>query len=79
LFVSYLNNPFMLLELHEFKLLLKVFMHSLQNVLIGMDIPIYENKKVANEYSIFNIGSEDDLPFDEDYFEVSNHFSSFLC
>jgi len=54
-------------------------MHSLQNVLIGMDIPIYENKKVANEYSIFNIGSEDDLPFDEDYFEVSNHFSSFLC
>ncbi|KAH8489461.1 hypothetical protein Peur_059019 [Populus x canadensis] len=40
------------------------------NVLIGMDIPIYENKKVANEYSIFNIGSEDDLPFDEDYFEA---------
>ncbi|KAH8489462.1 hypothetical protein H0E87_024909 [Populus deltoides] len=42
------------------------------NVLIGMDIPIYENKKVANEYSIFNIGSEDDLPFDEDYFEAIN-------
>uniref|UniRef100_A0A3N7HJW6 Uncharacterized protein n=1 Tax=Populus trichocarpa TaxID=3694 RepID=A0A3N7HJW6_POPTR len=43
---------------------------NLVNVLIGMDIPIYENKKVANEYSIFNIGSEDDLPFDEDYFEA---------
>ncbi|CAK7348959.1 unnamed protein product [Dovyalis caffra] len=40
------------------------------NVLIGMDIPIYENKKVANEYNIFNVGSEDEIPFDEDYFEV---------
>ncbi|KAJ6401308.1 hypothetical protein OIU84_016677 [Salix udensis] len=40
------------------------------NVLIGMDIPIYENKKVSNEYNIFNIGIEDDIPFDEDYFEA---------
>ncbi|XP_061968126.1 uncharacterized protein At3g49140 isoform X2 [Populus nigra] len=40
------------------------------NVLIGMDIPMYENKKVVNEYNIFNVGSEDDIPFDEDYFEV---------
>jgi hypothetical protein len=53
-------------------------MNSFQNVLIGMDIPMYENKKVVNEYNIFNFGSEDDIPFDEDYFEVSNHCSSFL-
>ncbi|KAG5231950.1 Pentatricopeptide repeat (PPR) superfamily protein [Salix suchowensis] len=45
--------------------------YSTINVLIGMDIPIYENKKVANEYNIFNIGIEDDIPFDEDYFEVT--------
>lgn len=67
-----------MLELHEFEFLLKAFMNSFQNVLIGMDIPMYENKKVVNEYNIFNVGSEDDIPFDEDYFEVSNHCSSFL-
>ena len=67
-----------MLELHEFGFLLKAFMNSFQNVLIGMDIPMYENKKVVNEYNIFNFGSEDDIPFDEDYFEVSNHCSSFL-
>ncbi|KAI5599598.1 hypothetical protein POPTR_002G230700v4 [Populus trichocarpa] len=43
---------------------------TVENVLIGMDIPMYENKKVVNEYNIFNVGSEDDIPFDEDYFEV---------
>ncbi|XP_065867531.1 uncharacterized protein At3g49140 [Euphorbia lathyris] len=40
------------------------------NALIGMDIPMYENKRVANEYNVFDIGGMDDIPFDDDYFEV---------
>ncbi|XP_050213029.2 uncharacterized protein At3g49140 isoform X2 [Mercurialis annua] len=40
------------------------------NVLIGMDIPMYENKRIANEYNVFDIVSMDDIPFDDDYFEV---------
>jgi hypothetical protein len=40
-----------------------------QNVLIGMDIPIYENRRKAGEY---NISSDENL-FGDDYCEVSNH------
>ncbi|EEF31833.1 conserved hypothetical protein [Ricinus communis] len=40
------------------------------NAFIGMDIPMYENKRIANEYNVFDIGSTDDIPFDDDYFEV---------
>ena len=40
-----------------------------QNVLIGMDIPIYENRRKAGEYNI----SSDETLFGDDYFEVSNH------
>ncbi|XP_024022118.1 uncharacterized protein At3g49140 isoform X2 [Morus notabilis] len=41
------------------------------NALIGMDMPMYENKRVAGEYNISdNSGSIDEIPFDDDYFEV---------
>lgn len=56
----------------------KLSLHYLQNALIGMDIPMYENKRVASENNVFNIGSGDDIPFGDDYFEASNHFSSFV-
>uniref|UniRef100_A0A2P2KPW8 Uncharacterized protein At3g49140 n=1 Tax=Rhizophora mucronata TaxID=61149 RepID=A0A2P2KPW8_RHIMU len=42
------------------------------NVLIGMDIPMYENKRLASEYNVFKVGSSDDIPFDDDYFEVTD-------
>jgi len=40
----------------------------LQNVFIGMDIPIYDNnRRTASEYDIFNNGKGDDLfTFDEE-------------
>lgn len=50
----------------------------MQNCLIGIDIPMYENKRVASEYDVFDVSSVDDIPFDDDYFEVGNHFSLFL-
>ncbi|KAI4305987.1 hypothetical protein L6164_029307 [Bauhinia variegata] len=40
------------------------------NALIGMDIPIYGNQRVASDYNILNLGSDDELPFDDDYDEV---------
>ncbi|XP_021644069.2 uncharacterized protein At3g49140 isoform X3 [Hevea brasiliensis] len=43
---------------------------TVENVLIGIDIPMYENKRVASEYDVFDIGSTDDILFDDDYFEV---------
>ena len=39
---------------------------------------MYENRRIANEDIVFDIGSTDDIPFDDDYFEASNHFSSFM-
>uniref|UniRef100_A0A6P3Z1P9 uncharacterized protein At3g49140-like isoform X1 n=1 Tax=Ziziphus jujuba TaxID=326968 RepID=A0A6P3Z1P9_ZIZJJ len=39
------------------------------NALIGMDMPIYENRRTVGEYNISDSGSEE-IPFDDDYFEV---------
>ncbi|XP_061342820.1 uncharacterized protein At3g49140 isoform X2 [Gastrolobium bilobum] len=39
------------------------------NALIGMDIPIYDNRRIVSEYDIFNSGNNDDFPFDDDYVE----------
>ncbi|EOY04956.1 Pentatricopeptide repeat superfamily protein isoform 1 [Theobroma cacao] len=43
---------------------------NLVNALIGMDIPMHENNRVAGEYNISDIGNDDEIPFDDDYFEV---------
>ncbi|CAN0858072.1 Uncharacterized protein At3g49140 [Linum grandiflorum] len=40
------------------------------NAFIGMDVPIYENKRVASEYNVFNVGGGNNIPFDEDFFQV---------
>lgn len=49
----------------------------LQTALIGMDIPMYDNRRIISEYDIFNggIGYTDEFPFDDDYIEVC----SFKC
>ena len=41
----------------------------LQNVFIGMDIPIYDSQKMADEYDILDIGATEML-IEEDYVEV---------
>ncbi|KAJ0093208.1 hypothetical protein Patl1_26262 [Pistacia atlantica] len=40
------------------------------NALIGMDIPVYSNQRVAAGYNISDTGSSNDTPLDDDYFEV---------
>ncbi|XP_057441393.1 uncharacterized protein At3g49140 [Lotus japonicus] len=40
------------------------------NALIGMDIPIYDNRRTASEDAIFNSGDDDEFPFDDGYIEV---------
>ncbi|AET00265.1 putative FMN-binding split barrel [Medicago truncatula] len=44
--------------------------HNPVNALIGMDIPMYDNRRPISEYDIFNGGITDEFPFDEDYIEV---------
>ncbi|KAG4964477.1 hypothetical protein JHK85_039452 [Glycine max] len=45
---------------------------TVENALIGMDIPIYDNnRRTASEYDIFNNGSDDEFKFDDDDIEVS--------
>ncbi|XP_045832664.1 uncharacterized protein At3g49140 isoform X1 [Trifolium pratense] len=44
--------------------------HSPVNALIGMDIPMYDNRMPISEYDIFNGGITDGFPFDDDYIEV---------
>lgn len=44
------------------------------NVLIGMDITTYENRRVAAaEYNILETGASDDISFSDDYFEVEDN------
>ncbi|THG11913.1 hypothetical protein TEA_018082 [Camellia sinensis var. sinensis] len=44
------------------------------NVLIGMDITTYENRRVAAaEYNVLETGASDDMPFSDDYFEVEDN------
>ncbi|KAF7833376.1 uncharacterized protein G2W53_015709 [Senna tora] len=38
--------------------------------LIGMDIPLYDNRRTASEYNIFNSGHNDKFLLDDDYIEV---------
>lgn len=33
-------------------------------------MPIYENRRMAGEYNISDSGSNDEIAFDDDYFEV---------
>ncbi|KAK9287796.1 hypothetical protein L1049_016236 [Liquidambar formosana] len=40
------------------------------NALIGIDISLYENRRIVSEYNILDSGSSEDIPFDDDYFEV---------
>ncbi|RYR45635.1 hypothetical protein Ahy_A07g031449 isoform B [Arachis hypogaea] len=40
------------------------------NALIGMDIPIYDNRRTASQYDLFDAGSNEEFPFDDDYVEV---------
>ncbi|XP_004491268.2 uncharacterized protein At3g49140 isoform X2 [Cicer arietinum] len=46
--------------------------HNPVTALIGMDIPMYDNRRIISEYDIFNggIGYTDEFPFDDDYIEV---------
>lgn len=46
--------------------------NNLVNAFIGMDIPNYENQRVAAgaRYNYSDFVTSDDIPFDEDYFEV---------
>ncbi|KAF5950279.1 hypothetical protein HYC85_012272 [Camellia sinensis] len=44
------------------------------NVLIGMDITTYENRRVAAaEYNVLETGASVDMPFSDDYFEVEDN------
>ncbi|XVE81127.1 hypothetical protein DITRI_Ditri15bG0037800 [Diplodiscus trichospermus] len=43
---------------------------NIVNALIGMDIPTHENNNVIGGYNILDIGNDDEIPFDDDYFEV---------
>ncbi|MED6179781.1 hypothetical protein PIB30_003997 [Stylosanthes scabra] len=40
------------------------------NVLIGMDIPIHGNRRIASQYDLFNAGSNEEFPIDDDILEV---------
>ncbi|KAK3204494.1 hypothetical protein Dsin_018540 [Dipteronia sinensis] len=40
------------------------------NALIGMDTPLCKNQSIAGGYNISDIGSVDEVPFDDDYLEV---------
>ncbi|POO03405.1 hypothetical protein TorRG33x02_006100 [Trema orientale] len=40
------------------------------NALIGMDMPIYENRRIAGEHNISDSGNIDEMAFDDDYFEI---------
>lgn len=41
-----------------------------QNALIGMDMPIYENRRISGEYNISDSSNSDEIPFEDDYYEV---------
>ncbi|RVW92369.1 hypothetical protein CK203_032468 [Vitis vinifera] len=45
---------------------------SIRNALIGMDLSLYKNRRVAGEYNISESGSTDDISLDDDYFEVED-------
>ena len=45
-------------------------LHS-QNALIGMDMQMYESRRIVGDYSDVDSGYGDVAPFDYDYIEVS--------
>ena len=48
-----------------------ILMFCLQNVLIGMDMRTYENRRMTGEYDISDSISIDEIAFDDEYFEVT--------
>ncbi|XP_021800461.1 uncharacterized protein At3g49140-like isoform X2 [Prunus avium] len=40
------------------------------NALFGMDIPTYDDGRIAGEFNILGGGNSDEIPFDDDYLEV---------
>ncbi|KAK7276707.1 hypothetical protein RIF29_17852 [Crotalaria pallida] len=51
--------------------------NNLVNALIGMDIPVYDNR-TGDEYDNFNNGNSDDFPVDDDYLEVLESEESYI-
>ncbi|KAG4149188.1 hypothetical protein ERO13_D05G326200v2 [Gossypium hirsutum] len=43
---------------------------TVENVLIGMDIPVRENNQAVGDFNHSDIGIDDEVPFDDEYFEV---------
>lgn len=46
-------------------------LHS-QNVLIGMDVKMYESRRIIRDYKAGDSGNGDIVPFDYDYIEVNS-------
>ncbi|CAL1404638.1 unnamed protein product [Linum trigynum] len=46
------------------------------NAFIGMDVPIYENRRVASDYDIFSVRDADDIPMDNDFFPIMDYKAS---
>ena len=79
----YINTAITLYNMKSFYFLysyINCYMGAyLQNVLIGMDITTYENRKVAaTGYNVSEIDTTDDILLNDGYFEVRVHYSSFL-
>lgn len=55
-----------------FKLLIYRLIAYLQNVLIGMDLPLLENKQLSVPDSHISDDSGDDISYFEDYYEVTS-------
>nr|KJB61304.1 hypothetical protein B456_009G350800 [Gossypium raimondii] len=43
---------------------------TVENVLIGMDIPVRENNQAVGDFNYSDIGIDDEVPFDDEYFEA---------
>ncbi|CAL8085573.1 unnamed protein product [Prunus armeniaca] len=43
---------------------------TVENALFGMDIPLYDDGRIAGEFNILGGGNSDEIPFDDDYLEV---------
>lgn len=49
-----------------------IWYFHLQNALIGMDMQMYESRRILGDYSAVDSGYGDVAPFDYDYIEVSS-------
>ncbi|CAI0397207.1 unnamed protein product [Linum tenue] len=43
------------------------------NAFIGMDVPVYENRRVASDIAVFNVRDADDIPIENDYFPIMDY------